>query len=230
MRSFLMIFLAISMLCAPVMVGAASAQSNSRLSDSLSFLNRTKPLQNPRFDRAKDVLDKRVVDNSNRVVGDVNDILLSNNGNISSINADLNRLRIRGDIYLNYTQMRMRTISNAYSLNIQDDQLEDLLPTLLNNIESAAGNEDTFSLKKFDGARVVAEDGRRLGKVTDVLFANMTSRAQALYVDLNYKSIRGETIAIPYNIARFEPKARVFDVVLSNADADAIIEYARENK
>ena len=228
MRGFLMIFLAFSVLSMPVTVDSAWAQTGNRLYDSLNFLNRQKPLQNPRFQRADQVLKNRILDRSNRVVGEVNDILLTSNGDISTLNVELDRLRVRGDVFLGYSQMRMRSVTRAYTLNIDDDQLKDLVPSLLNNIETASGNgSDVFSLRKLDGARLVAEDGRRLGKIENVLFSDNAGRAQALYVDLNYRSVRGEKIAIPFSTPRYVAKPRSFDVVLKNDEADAILEYAR---
>lgn len=229
MRNVLTMFLAFALLIAPVTIDSALAQSGSRLNDSLNFLNRQKPLQNPRFQRASKVLDNRILDRRNRVVGEINDILLSDNGDISTLNVELDRLRIRGDVFLGYSDMRIGAVSNAYTLNISDDQLEELVPTLLNNIETASGSSsDIISLQSLSGARLVAKDGRRLGKVSDVLFSNNGARAQALYVALNYKSVRGDKLAIPFSAAEFEPSGRSVNVVLENAQADAILEYARE--
>lgn len=226
MRQLTTIFLSLMMLM--VSAHVADAQSNTRIFDSLNYLNRSKPLQNPQFDRADDVLDHHILDGNNRVVGEVEDILLDGNGTVTSLNVELDRLHIRDNVFLNFNQLRIRTLAGSYALNIADDQIEEMLPTLLNNMSVAAGNENIFSLEKITEARLVAEDGRRLGKVDDVLFANDSARARALHVVLNYKSVRGEKLAIPFNLGRYQSKADVVEVVLNNTDADNILKFVDE--
>ncbi|MCB1532094.1 MAG: PRC-barrel domain-containing protein [Alphaproteobacteria bacterium] len=226
MRIFLTLILTFMIICPAG--NAALAQSDARLTESLNFLNRSKPLQNPQFDHSQEVLDHHILDRRNRVVGEVDDILLTKNGDVSALSVELDRLRIRDKILLNYSEMRIRDISDAYALNMDDDQIEELLPTLLNSIETASGESaDVYSLKKLKGARLIAEDGRRLGTVSEILFEDNSPRAQALYVNLKYKTIRDE-LAIPFSITQPVQKGSALEVILKNAQADAILEYARE--
>lgn len=226
MRFVFCLLTAALFLCFASTSNVVYAQAQNRIYDSLQSLNRQKPLQNPRLQNMHDVLGRDVLDRRSRVVGEVNDVLLIRSGQINSLDVDMTRLGMQQKLFLNYKKTGVRALVDSYSLNIADDQIEELAPALLNDIESSAGQEDVMSLQRLKGARLIAEDGRRLGEVANVLFADKGDRARALYIDLDHKFIRREFIAIPFSAPKYRPKARTFDVVVTNDYADAIIEYA----
>lgn len=227
-RSFTMVFAVLVTLFFMTPSGAARAQDTGGLFQNLNILNKSKPLQSPQYQHGANILKSRVLDSRNRVVGEVNDVVLTDKGGIQALNVEFDRLRLGDGVFLNYQEMRLRPASSGYIMNIDDEQIETMFPTFLDDIESAAGDEDVVSLEKLRGARVVAKDGRRLGEVNEVLFSGNGSRAYSLYIDLTYKSARGEALAIPFNIAEYQSKGRAVEVVISNNDADEILNFAAE--
>lgn len=202
------------------------AQSNRAL-EQLSDLNRINPLQNPKFDRADKVLKRKIIDRKNKVVGRVQDIVIHKNGTIASIKTDFDRLHLGNDLYLNYRTMNISTRSNGYTLGMDADELEDFYPQLLANIETAAGDGgDTFSVEKLMGAILYAQDGRKIGKVKNILFGNNGGIARAVYAELTYGIRRGKTIAIPLRNANFSTKSGRTRGTIDNDFANAMLKVA----
>lgn len=220
-RLFLMICAAIFLF--PI---SAGAQSFNPVVESLITLNRVNPVQNPEYDRSRDILNRRILDRKNRVIGEVKDVLLKDSGGISSLNVDLNRLHLGSNIFLNYRSMRVKSESNSYTVGFSGDQIEEFYPQLLADTETAAGGEDIFSVRRLLGVEVKAHDGRRLGQVEDVLFGARGTRAEALYITMKYGMLRGEKIAIPFSMASFDNSGRSRALVISNERADAVIDFA----
>ena len=95
MRTFLIIFMVLGFLSVDSATNTASAQQNTRLFQSLNVLNSSKPLQNPRYTKSEDVMKNRLLDNSNRVVGEVKDVLLNGKGGVESLYVEFDRLHLR---------------------------------------------------------------------------------------------------------------------------------------
>ena len=196
---------------------------------ALDLINRTndyRPEQSPKHEKSKEIFSDRVIDKTNRVVGEVRDVVLDKNGVIQSLDIDFNRLRLGTDrMMVNYRQLGIRPVSNGYKMSYTDDQIEELVPELLASIDTAAGtDEDVRSLKKIVGQKISAKDGRVLGSVKDVLFDSLGGRAELLFVSMNYRGLRGETLALPFSEADFKKNG----FVVKNVMADAMIEYAKE--
>ena len=196
---------------------------------ALDLINRTndyRPEQSPKHERSREIFSDRVLDKTNRVVGEVRDVVLDKNGVIQSVDIEFDRLRLPVDrMSVNYRQIGIRPVSNGYKMNYTDDQIEELVPELLAEIETAAGNgEEVRSLKKIIGQKISAKDGRVLGEVKDVLFDSLGGRAELLFISMNYKSSRGEALAIPFSESNFKKNG----FVVSDVMADAMIEYASE--
>lgn len=209
-------------------VPAAIAQSFSRDLEILSDLNRINPRQNPEYQLSADVLGRRILDRKNKVVGEVNDIVLRDSGNIELLNVELDRLRL-GDIFLNYRSLRVEPVSDGYTLGFDSKQLEQLYPTLLADTQTAAGDNGVFSVRRVLKSEVRSDAGRRVGTVEDVLFSANGSRAEALLVKLSQGTLRGDQIAVPFNGSEFQDSGQGRSVVLKQALADALIEYAKLN-
>jgi len=204
----------------------ASAQTNRAL-EQLSELNRINPLQNPEFDRSDKILKRKIIDRKNKVVGRVDDIIVNQNGTIASLKTDFDRLRLGSDINLNYRNLRIKTASNAYTLGMDSDEIVELFPQLLANIETASGsNDNAYSVEKLVGSSLRAKDGRRIGKVDSILFGANGGIVRAIYAELTYGTLRGETIAIPFRSANFKMERGRLIGTLDNQFADAVIEVA----
>lgn len=103
-----------------------------------------------------------------------------------------------------------------------------MLPQLLSNIATAAGPEsDNLSVKNLIGASVESENGTRIGKVEDVIFERNGSHVHSLLVRVNYKSVRGESVALPLDVPHYEQKGRSLNVILSSSDAQTLVDFAK---
>ncbi len=208
---------------APVMA------ENARMTKALQRLeeiNSYRPEQSSKHERSKDVLDNRVLDKTNRVVGEVNDVILTRNGSISSLNVNFNRMKLRtSSLYINYSDLGVRPVSNGYKMSYTDDQVAAIVPDILANIETASGkNADTYSTRKIIGRNIYSKNGRKLGKVKDILFDAKGHRAEMLYIVMGYKSVRGEKMAIPFSQASYEGSK----INVKDSFADAMIAYAKQ--
>ena len=216
------------LLCVAAM--PVSAQSYSQTVESIARLNDYKPLQNPALERGSELLGHKVIDGKNRVIGEVRDIIVQPNGGIQFLNVEFNRLQL-GTLSLNYRQMGIKPASNGFAMALDDSQVESLYPTLLAEMETAAGEEDLQSVKNMIGAKVKAENGRMIGTVDDVLFNSGATRVEAVYVGLKSGLLRGEHVAIPFGRSMVFKGREGFETIVVNNDvADAALEYAKENR
>ena len=207
----------------PVTVMAQDARTLEQLSD----LNRMNPLQNPKYERWDRVVGRKLIDRKNKVVGKVEDIIINDNGTIASMKADFSRMRLGDNVYLNYRSMRIRANDNAFELGLDADELEEFFPEFLANIETASGdNEDTFSVRKLVGTKLYSEKGKKIGEIENILFGNSGSIVRAIYVELSYGTLRGETLAIPFRNVEFKSKQGRLQGYVSNGFVDAMTHVA----
>jgi len=202
------------------------AQVN-RAMEQLSALNRIQPLQNPEFEAADDILGRKIIDRKNKVVGNARDVIINQNGTIASIQTDFDRLRLGSEVNLNFRTLRIGTVSNAYSLNMDSDEIAAFYPQLLSDIETASGdNTDTFSTRELLGTTLRAKDGRKLGKVESILFGANGGIASAVYAEMTYGTLRGEALAVPFRSVTFKTERGRLVGNVSNDLADAMIKIA----
>ena len=223
-------FTKILTLAAAIFVLALPSQSQAQGLDpyyeTLSEYNRIKPFQNPNWERSKNTLKSKVLDRKKKVVGDLNNIVLTPQGAISSLDVDLNRLRL-GEVSLNYSNLNISAAERSYTLGFEDDRIAEIYPELLANIETASGEgSDRIAVKSLVNSDVVADDGRRIGKVEEVLFSDRGDRAEALMIRVNYKTVRGESVALPFSSVDYKAEGSKYEVQLADTQADTIIEFA----
>lgn len=205
----------------------AKAQDFGRTLEQFSQMNRTNPLQNRDFSRSDDVLNRKILDRKNKVVGTVKDISIRSNGTINTITVDFNRLRLSNEVALNYRELRIDSRSNTYALNLDSDEIQEFYPQLLANIETAAGDDaEITSVRQIQGATLQAEDGIRLGKIRHVLFGGNGSRVDALFAELSIGTMRGNTAAIPFRNTNLKRKNGRVIVALPNDLVEALFEVA----
>lgn len=216
----------LSILAMPTIAAPANAQGLNPYLETLNKLNDIKPMQNPNWERSSNTLKSRVLDKKNKVIGDLNDIIITPQGTISTLNVDLNRLQL-GEVPLNYSKLDIEAAPRAYTMEYAEEQIEEFYPELLANIDTAAGNTASqISVKSLVGSSVYASDGRRIGDVEEVMFSERGERAEALLIRVNYKTVRGENVAIPFSSAKYEPNGSRFKVSVSNSDAETILQFA----
>ena len=224
-KRILMTATALFMLACPVDV---NAQSLDPYYQTLADFNRIKPFQNPNWERSSSTLKSKIQDSKNKVVGELNDIIVTPDGAINALNVELNRLQL-GDVFLNYRDLDISASARAYSMGFEDDQIEEFYPELVANIETAAGNaSDSISMDALVNSDVMADDGRRIGKVEEVMFSERGDRAEALIIRVNYRTVRGETVAVPFSSVTYVPSGSRFEVMLADQQANTILEFAEE--
>ncbi|MCC7305844.1 MAG: PRC-barrel domain-containing protein [Alphaproteobacteria bacterium] len=207
----------------------AAAQDYNRNFDLLAAFNRLAPLQNPEYTEGSKLLDGKVIDSKNKVVGGVQDITIDRDGGINTLKVDFDRLRLGPPVFVNYRNLNVKPAGRGYALGMDNKQISSAYPSLLADIETASGTDDeNFSLKKVLGSKVQSSDGRTLGTVEDVLFVAEGDRVSALYVDLTYGAMRGENIAVPLTSVKLENKVTGLVAEVPSEMADSIIGYIKE--
>lgn len=125
--------------------------------------------------------------------------------------------------------MQIEPAGNGYKMGFSREQIKELFPILLANINTAAGTEgDIVSMKTLQGASVKSEDGRSLGKVKDVLFSSLGGKAEFLHLNIRHRNIRDEAISIPFDAARYIERGNTVQVIVNDDVADAIIAYIKD--
>jgi len=215
------------LLCIPAMASEQKNIAFIKAFERIEKINSARPGQSARHKQSTKVLTRRILDKTNRVVGKVNDVILDRNGSISSLNVNFDRLRLGTDtLVVNYHDLGMQTVSNGYKTKYTDDQIKDMVPDLLAGIQTASGkNASQYSLKKLIGQKITMQNGQAVGKIQDILFDSKGSRAEFLFVNVNYQSLRGERVAIPFTAANYSNNK----IIVSDDFANAMIEYIKEN-
>ena len=230
MRAALFVFAfltALSFLSLPAVAGSTTGTPafNNQLLSVRQF-NAIKPLQNPEYERGTRVLERRVLDSKNRVVGMVDDIILAPNGSIESLKVDFDRLRLSTPVYINYRTLKVSSVTRGYQLSFNETEIADIYPGLLADIATAAGDEGDLSLARLKGVPVLSDNGRRIGTIKDILFASAGNRAQAVYVEMMGAAMNETGVAIPFRSGTFREQGSKITLVLPDALADAMLNFA----
>lgn len=195
--------------------------------ERIDAINKRRPEQNNRHERAKDVLSARVLDRTNRVIGEVRNVILDRNGTIAFLNIEFNRMQMKiGALEVNYRDLGFQPVTNGYKMSYTDDQIEALAVELLANIETASGPAiDKHSLKALTGKNLHDVKGQKIAIIEDILFDNKGSRAELLLISMQYNSLSGKSFAIPF--AELKSQNNILSV--RNSFFDAMKLYAQEN-
>lgn len=221
----ILVFLAALSLAAPSSYGQALDPYYARLSE----LNRSKPYQNPQWDRFDKVQKNVIVDRKNKVIGALKGITLGQNGIVESLDVDLNRIKL-GQTTLNYDAMRIRSGSASYILGFDDAAIKDNYASMLASVEPASGNTlSSMSAVALKGANLETSDGRRIGRVEELMFSKRNDRVEALVVSINHKGVRAPTLAIPFASLDFQPSGNTYRVAMPSAQADVLLSFASKN-
>lgn len=215
-------------LCLILAAAPAAAQSYSEALESIAALNRVKPLQNPQMQTSKEILSRRVLDRTNKVIGRVEGALVGQTGGLDFLNVTFDRLQMTTPVYLDFRKLEIGAVTSGYVLGFKSDQIANLYPQMLADIESAAGDESVFDVKMLQNAIVRDESGRQMGQVGSVLFNKEGKRVEALYIDLKLGLLRGKSVAIPFTMAQYDPDRFKIDVTVSKNVADAMTDYVRK--
>ncbi|MEZ5815390.1 MAG: PRC-barrel domain-containing protein [Alphaproteobacteria bacterium] len=202
----------------------AMAQGTSYMTE-LDRLMKVNAVQAGKHVPSKEILNGRILDSTNRVVGELRDVILDRNGAIAMLDVDFNRINLGVDsLFINYIAFGAHPATNGYKLAQTDNQIAAALPELLAATETASGSgTDIFSIKKIVGRKIYAENGKKLGKIEDVLFDSTGARAELLLVSMTQRSVRGEKLTIPFAGSSYNKKK----ITVKREMADAMIAYAK---
>jgi sporulation protein YlmC with PRC-barrel domain len=210
-----------------IMMQQSYGQATTAFQQTLTEMNRMKPFQNPIWQRSADVMKSRILDRKNKTMGDLKDIILTGDGKMSSLKVELSRMQFETDIFLNAQELKFISNDRAFVMQYDEAEIKDLYPQLLADIETAGGaTSDSISLDSLQNADVRAEDGRNLGKVEEVLFARNGGDAAAIMIRVRYKTISGQSVAVPFSSLKYQPDGTTFKVVVPNDQADDILKFA----
>lgn len=219
------IYLALALLL--YLAAPAAAQGYNDSARTISDFNRVKPLQNFQYEKSRDTLSRRVLDRKNKVIGELQDVIVNRNGRVNALQVEFDRLSLRTPVYVGYTDMKIESWSNAYIVGYTDEEVASFYPDLLAKIETAAGGEsENISLRSALSAPLIDSDGRNLGFVQDVLFDSDGERAQAVYASLNIGVLRNAGVAAPFDDVSFKAMDGKMTAVISKELADAMIDFA----
>ena len=229
LRAGFLVFMCLAALSALSFEVRAQGGDYNRFLETLSDLNRIKPLQNHKYDPAADILERRILDRKHKVIGEVHDVILTRDGSIASLRVEFDRLHLGGEVFLNYPAMRLKPVSNGYALGFDGDQIENMYPELLANVETASGaGDENFSVQALSGAPVLSRDGRRLGKVETVLFGSRGQRAEALYIAVERGVPRTFSVAVPFRAVTYMFEGHRMKVMLDDVQAAALLGFVKE--
>lgn len=227
MRFLLLAAAALTLFATPAL---ASEASYSRTMQAISTLNKMPAMQNPSFRTEGDVLATRVLDSANKVIGEVEDVILSPSGSIEALRVDFDRLRLSDDVIINYRDMGVKPVSNGFAVGFEAAQMAAMYPRLLAGIETAAGSEaGNVSIKTLNGAALRTDNGRKIGEVQNVLFGSRGSQAKALFVTMMMGGVGAKQVAIPFNTGDIDASGHRTTITVSEAQATAMRDFIREN-
>lgn len=197
----------------------------------ITDMNKLPAIQNPYYERAEKILSRRVIDNKDRVVGEVQDVIFLRNGGLKSVKVDFNRLNLSQPVYINFREVNMRAASRTYQLGLEDDQISPLYAQLLADIETAAGpGSEEYSLTKTLEAPVKTSNGTTIGKISDILFSSDGDRVEAIAVRMADGVLNGQLVAVPVSSITLTNGESNVSASVTDDVAKAMNEFALKNK
>ena len=190
---------------------------------ALNDMNRLKPLQNPKYEKGTDILKRKIIDNENKVIGDVRDVLVNQDGAIIDLFVSFDRLHLTDPVVLNYESMGITSMADAYRIGLEKQQVIDLYSSL-----SKDRSNTLYSVDSIMGLPVKTSGGRTIGKIGDFLFNDeKADLVQGIYVSISYKTIRNEGLAVPFQALRFRLYEATPFAVIEQDFSDLMIDYLK---
>lgn len=212
----------------------ASAQEMSaidivKFQKDLSELNRISPLQNPAYESSQDILDRRILSSANKVMGEVQDVLLTKDGDVSFLLVSFDRLRLGAAVYLDYAKLEIQNVSNGYRLGFDEDEMVQLYPDLPKDIKTLSGVENLHGLNTLLDQLVVTSDHKTIGTVQTLLFDDGGDYVRSVYLNIRFNNIRDYGIAVPLSALVITPTKGALNVRIDQKYADQVVAFIKDN-
>lgn len=243
--TFLILALALPVLAVPAAhaagqrpVGEGSAVQNSaqtgpsstieEFTSRVLTLNQIVPSQNPQYKLGSRALNQRLLDQNRRALGDVTDIILGENGRLGAIEAEVIATGFDQTLQFDVVAYNVTAESDAFSVTMTRDQVEDNLPDLMAAVETASGSgaAPPATVKSLIGARVQTSTGSQVAVVDDVLIQEQQKMASALLLTLMKGGSRA-TVAVPYADTRITRRGSKATVEVTGEQARILASYAK---
>lgn len=199
------------------------AQDGVSPSITLKEMNRIKPLQNPRYIHFEDILDRRIVDSRSKVVGEMKDVIINQDGAIVWLLVNFDRLHLRKSVYLDYIAMDVESMDDAYRLPFNSEELAGLYKKLTTALPK---DQELFSLSEIMGRSVVNANEENIADVAEILFNQEGRAVDAYYLNVSYKTIRNQGVAIPFAVPLESYKYQKMRFLVPQSWSDLILDYA----
>ncbi len=194
-------------------------------------LNKIPPLKNTKYIPITQMLGKRMMDSNMKGVGEVEDIAFwPVNGKLDYITTKIDTVGFRETVDLNIAQYNINYLTNLYTIDMTGKQIEQNIAGIMANIESASGDgiEQPVSAKQMLQSNVIA-DGKKIGRVENVLIDNREKAVAALVIALvSGSGAPDAVVALPYNPDNFVQDGVSTTVQLSKEEAAIISNYGRK--
>lgn len=204
------------LVCVLTFCGSAVAEPESYFFDQIHKANRDARPGRAHFSDLREIIGRRVVDETNRVIGEIDDVVMNDRGTIENIVLDING---QGHVPLHPRNLRPFSESALQLAFHRDD-----IGRYVAEIEPAAGDAGRLRGRDILGARIVGVSGERFGTVQDA-FLNETGTNVIAVTVRGSKSHVGNLV-LPVNRGMRTGPGRI--VLLNSAYSAALNAYLRD--
>lgn len=189
-------------------------------------LNQVDPARNPSYTLGSRATTYRLLDQNRRALGKISDITIGDGGALKSVQAEVIAPGFDDELTFDMAAYDVTPESDAYSVTLTRDQVQDNLSDFLAATESAAGEEGgPVTVQSLIGARVQTRSGSQVGLVDDVVIDDQRKVAVALLLTLMGGNGNRTTVAVPYGSAKIARSGQKANVELSDAQARIVGNY-----
>ena len=210
---------------------AQDIEEEERLLTSITFLdylrehNRIKPMQNPKYEHGTDILDRRIMDQTKKAIGQVKDVVVSTDGKIRYLKIDFDKISLRKEVYLDYHQMNVGANNNGYTLSFRKEEIKGLYSKFTRQITP---HSDQISLVSIMGKEIRDTNKIRLGTIDEILFDEFGSKVEQIFIKVNYGLIRDAGLAIPFESVEFDYRNGYVYPIIKKEFSDIALDYVKK--
>lgn len=232
MRLFTLLACLLALTVHPHSAQAQSAKTGTedmqQYTSRLLALNQVRPDANPLYTMGTRALDYRLLDKNRRGLGRVSDLTLGADGKIQSVAAEVIATGFDQVLDFDVVAYNVTPESDAFSISLSRDQVEQNAAELLSGLETAAGEEagQPITVQSLIGGRVQGDRGHQIGMVQDVVIDDQRRMAVALLITLMGGG--KASVAIPYQQDKIQRTGTKATVALSDDQEKLVRGYFKK--